>query len=98
MTTEEVRARAKLDAEIDARSREQIKLQCQFCKYRMQDLANDITLGCDHVAKTGKLRNRGSGKPGECGSFEPRVKETKAERIARARKMICISEADRKGR
>lgn len=96
MTTEEVRAREKLDAEIDARSRKQIKRQCQFCKYRWQDLSNDITLGCDHVARTGKLRNKGSGKVGECGSFEPRAKETKAERIARARKMICISEANRK--
>lgn len=96
MTTEDLIARKKRDAEIDARSRKQIKLQCQFCKYRWQDLANDITLGCDHVARTGKLRNRGSDKPGECASFEPRVKETKAERVARARKNIRISEANRK--
>ena len=96
MTTEELNERNKRDAEIDARTCEQIKLQCQFCKYRWQDLANDITKGCDYVSHTGKLRNRGSGKVGECGSFEPRAKETKAERIARVRKNIYISEANRK--
>ena len=96
MTTEQVIARNKLDAEIDARSRKQIKLQCKFCKYRLYDPANDITQGCDHVTKTGKLRDRGTGKVGECASFEPRTKETKAERIARARNSIRRSEANRK--
>lgn len=83
------------DAEIDARSRKQIQLQCRFCKYRAHDAANNITNGCDHVSHTGKLRNRGTGKPGECGSFVPLETETKADRMARRRRALRISEADK---
>jgi DNA-directed RNA polymerase subunit RPC12/RpoP len=83
------------DAEIDARSREQIRLQCRFCKYRLQDLSNKVTRGCDYVSHTGKLRNRGTGKVGECGSFVPFESETKEERTKRRRRALTISEADK---
>lgn len=83
------------DARIDARSRKQIKKQCQFCKYQLRQGGNceNRCIGCDHVSHTGKLRDRGNG-PGDCRSFVPLTTETKEERIARRRKAITISEAD----
>lgn len=96
MTTDEVRAREKLDAQIDARSKAQIKLQCQFCRYRMYDKPNENTIGCDYVSHKGRLRDRGSEKPGECASFAPLKALTKEEIKARRLRSIRQSEANRK--
>lgn len=85
--------RAKRDAEIDARSRKQIKKQCQFCQYRWYDFANEITKGCDFVSHTGKLRDRGNG-PGDCRSFVPLATETQEERMARRQKALRVVEAN----
>lgn len=84
------------DAEIDARSRKQIQLQCRKCKYQLRVGSNNQLrcIGCDYVSHTGKLRDRGTGKAGECGSFVPMTTETKAERMARRKKALRLTEAN----
>ena len=84
MTTEEARAREKLDAEIDARSREYIRLQCRFCKYRLLSLTNGsrIVTGCDYISWEGHSTDKGNG-PGDCRSFKPLKAATKEETRAR---------------
>lgn len=84
------------DAEIDKRSREQIKLQCRFCKYQLRTGSNNQSacIGCDHISWKGHSTDKGNG-PGDCRSFEPLTKQTKAERMARRKRAISISEADR---
>jgi hypothetical protein len=80
------------DAEIDARSRKQIQLQCRKCKYRLQ--CGNYTVGCDFISWKGHSTDKGNG-PGDCRSSEPLTKETKAERTARRKRAITISEADK---
>lgn len=84
------------DAEIDARSRKQIQLQCQFCKYQLKSGSNkkSYCIGCDYISWKGHSTDKGNG-PGDCRSFEPLTKQTKAERIARRKRAISISEADK---
>lgn len=90
---EEQKAR---DAEIDARSRNQIKLQCRFCKYQLRQGSNcqNRCIGCDYISWKGHSTEKGNGV-GDCRSFEPLTKETKAERTARRKRAITISEADK---
>lgn len=80
MTTEQVRAREKHDAEIDARNREYIRQQCRFCKYRLLSLSNGsrIVIGCDYISWKGHRSDEGNG-PGDCRSFEPLKAKTKAD-------------------
>ena len=84
------------DAEIDKRSREQIKLQCRFCKYQLKSGSNNKSecIGCDYISWKGHSTDKGNG-PGDCRSFEPLTKKTKAERIARRKRAISISEANK---
>lgn len=84
------------DAEIDARSRKQIKLQCQFCKYQLRQgtSCKNRCIGCDYISWKGHSHDKGNGV-GDCRSFEPLTKETKAERTARRKRAISISEADK---
>ena len=88
---EEQKAR---DAEIDDRSRKQIQLQCRKCKYRMIRSKDGVVLGCDYISWKGHSTDKGNG-PGDCRSFEPLTKQTKAERIARRERAISISESDK---
>lgn len=83
------------DAEIDARSRKQIQLQCRKCKYQLKvGCANQKRcIGCDYISWKGHSTDKGNGV-GDCRSFEPLTKETKAERIARRERAISISEAN----
>ena len=82
------------DAEIDARSAKQIKLQCRFCKYRLRSGQNGkYTVGCDYISWKEHSTDKGNGV-GDCRSFEPDTKETKAERTARRKRAIRISEAN----
>lgn len=83
------------DAEIDARSQKQIKLQCQFCKYQLKQLSNSRLrcIGCDYISWKGHSRDKGNGV-GDCRSFEPMNKETKADRTARSKRALSISEAN----
>ena len=84
------------DAEIDARSRKQIKLQCQFCKYQLRHHSNcqDRCIGCDYISWKGHSHDKGNGV-GDCRSFEPLTEETQEERTARRKRAISISEADK---
>lgn len=84
------------DAEIDKRSREQIKLQCRFCKYQLKSGSNNKSecIGCDYISRKGHSTDKGNG-PGDCRSFEPLTKQTKAERIARRKRAISISESNK---
>lgn len=83
------------DAEIDARSRKQIQLQCRKCKYQLRAGSNDQMrcIGCDYISWKGHSTDKGNG-PGDCRSFEPLVKETAAELRKRRQKALTISEAD----
>lgn len=89
------RERDKRDAEIDARSRKQIRLQCQFCKYQLRNHSNrqDRCIGCDYIAWKGHSTDKGNG-PGDCRSFEPETKETNAERKARRDNAFRVIEAN----
>ena len=83
------------DAEIDARSRKQIQLQCRKCKYQLRvGCANQMhCIGCDYISWKGHSTDKGNG-PGDCRSFEPMEKETAAELRKRRQKALTISEAD----
>jgi hypothetical protein len=84
------------DAEIDARSKKQIQLQCRFCKYQLRQgtSCQNRCIGCDYISWKGHSTDKGNGV-GDCRSFEPLTKETKAERTARRKRAISISEADK---
>lgn len=94
-TVEQTDAQKAHDEEIDKRSRKQIKLQCQFCKYQLKSGSNNESecIGCDYISWKGHSTDKGNG-PGDCRSFEPLTKKTKAERIARRKRAITISEAN----
>ena len=64
--------------------------QCRKCQYRCKDGGLEF---CDYFTFTGMLRDRGEG-PGKCGSFLPKGNEDKANRIARARLALFMSETD----
>lgn len=87
--------RLSRDAEIDARSRKQIQLQCRKCKYQLRvGCASQMRcIGCDYISWKGHSTDKGNG-PGDCRSFEPMEKKTAAERNKRRRKALTISEAD----
>lgn len=77
------------DKELDARIAKQNK-QCRKCDYCYKD--GSIAF-CDYISHEGHSRDRGEG-PGKCGSFKPRRKWTKAERMERVRKSLLRSEAN----
>lgn len=83
-------AKKEADEKLDARTRAQMK-QCRKCEYHAR-AAGGYEF-CDHVTKTGKLRDRGQGV-GKCGSFAPMKKETKEERITRSREALLAIEAN----
>lgn len=87
--------RRKADAELDARSRKQIQLQCRFCKYQLRQGSNNklYCIGCDYISWKKHSRDKGNG-PGDCRSFEPMTKEGEAERIERRRKALLEFEAN----
>ena len=70
MTKDDIAKRRKLDAEIDANGKLEIKLLCHKCKYRLLDVSWRVVEGCNYASVTGHLRDRGNG-PGDCRSFEP---------------------------
>ena len=90
MTRDEIIAREQADMELDARTEKQLK-QCLECYYCARKNGN-MQQYCDFVSWEGKLRDRGEG-PGKCGSFRPRKKLTKRERLDRALMAINRSEA-----
>lgn len=87
-------AKKKADAELDARSAKQRK-QCQKCKYQLRHGSDGkmYCIGCDYISWKKHSRDKGNG-PGDCRSFEPMKKETKAERIARSREAMLAVEAN----
>lgn len=77
-------AQRKLDAELDARSAEYIKLQCCVCEYALRYHPKGPVLGCDFVSWRGRCTRKGSG-PGDCQDFAPMGTLTQEERLAHRR-------------
>ena len=83
----------KRDAELDARSAQQIELQCCRCEYAYRAHPAAPAQFCDFVSWRGRLRNRGDG-PGDCRDFAPVGTLTREERLARRRDGIAMAETD----
>ena len=91
MTKAEMKEREKADAELNARIEKQMK-QCRKCHYYTKT-PNTKAEYCDFISWEGKLRDRGEGA-GKCGSFKPKLKLTKKERIERNRASLIRSEQE----
>lgn len=91
MMKDEIKAREQADAELDARRAESYK-QCQYCHYCTVPRNMDFWY-CDFVSWEGTVRDRGEG-PGKCGSFRPKKKLTKRERVDRNRQSLIRSELE----
>ena len=93
MNTAAAKEQRKRDAELDARSAQQIELQCCRCEYAYRAHPAAPAQFCDFVSWRGRLRNRGDG-PGDCRDFVPVGTLTREERLARRRDGIAMAETD----